>query len=226
MKAVKQLLGTMAADRVLPGMYVGLGTGSTVYWLLQELGRRVANGLHFKAVPTSQQTADICEQLGIPLITLEEIDQPLALTIDGADEMTPDLHLIKGGGGALLREKIVAAASDHLIVIVDSSKYVSTLGTFPLPVEVIPFGWKQVARKIHSFGTGPVVLREKEGKPFVTDHGHFILDCHFKVIVDPIKLNEALHLIPGVVETGLFAGMASEALIGYRDGTIKTIYRT
>lgn len=225
MKAVKQLLGTQAADRIQPGMTIGLGTGSTVYWLLQELGRRVNNGLQFKAVPTSQQTAAICNQLGIPLIDFNQIDHPMNLTIDGADEVTPDLHLIKGGGGALLQEKIVAAASEQLLIIADSSKYVSTLGKFPLPVEVIPFGWKQVARKIHSFGTGPVVLREREGKPFVTDHGHYILDCDFKVIVDPFRLNEALNLIPGVVETGLFPGMADEALIGYQYGTVKTIYR-
>lgn len=223
---VKKRVGAYAADYVEQGMTIGLGTGSTVYWLLQELGKRVADGLHFKAVPTSRQTQTLATELGISLVDLNQVDQ-LALTLDGADEIAPGLQLIKGGGGALLQEKIVAAASKQLIIIADESKVVNTLGRFPLPVEVISFGWKQVQKKImQQLGCQLVELRQKNGDTFVSDHGHYILDCHFSQITDPAELNEAIHLLPGVVETGLFASMADVAVVGYADGRISTTTST
>lgn len=223
---IKKRTGAYAADYVEQGMTIGLGTGSTVYWLLQELGKRVQGGLHFRAVPTSRQTQTLATELGIPLADLNNVDS-LALTLDGADEIAPGLQLIKGGGGALLQEKIVAAASKQLIIIADENKVVNTLGKFPLPVEVIPFGWKQVQKKItQQLGCQLVELREKNGGTFVSDHGHYILDCHFSQIADPAELNEALHLIPGVVETGLFVSMADIAVVGYADGRITTTTST
>jgi ribose 5-phosphate isomerase A len=192
--------------------------------LIQELGKRVQQGLQVTVVPTSKQTEILATQLNIPLADLNEIDK-LALTIDGADEVDPQLHLIKGGGGALLQEKIVAAASEQLIIIVDYSKMVQQLGKFPLPVEIITFGYKHAAQKITSMGCSKVELRKKDNKPFITDHGHYILDCYFKKINDPKYLNSALNNIPGVVETGLFVDMATKIVIAYADGKIETIQK-
>jgi ribose 5-phosphate isomerase A len=217
--AVKQQLGIYAADFIKDGMLVGLGTGSTVYWLLKELGKRKQEGLKFRAVCTSLQTQKILDEEGINYISIDDIER-LQLTIDGADEVDTKGNLIKGGGGALLQEKIVAAVSDELIIIVDEKKNVVTLGAFPLPVEVITFGWKHVQQKILSAYKVETKLREKEGKAFITDHKHYILDCYFKAIPDPKKLNAELHLIPGVVETGLFVAMATKIITGYPDGSI------
>lgn len=223
---IKKRVGEYAADYVEQGMTVGLGTGSTVYWLLQELGKRVQQGLSFRAVPTSRQTQTLATELGIPLVDLNNVDQ-LVLTLDGADEIAPGLQLIKGGGGALLQEKIVAAASKQLIILADESKMVNVLGRFPLPVEVITFGWKQVQKKItQQLGCQLVEQRMKNGEVFVSDHGHYILDCHFSQITDIPELNEALHAIPGVVETGLFPSMADIAVVGYADGRITTTTST
>jgi len=218
--AIKQKLGVYAADLIKQDMLIGLGTGTTVYFLLKELGRRKQQGLNFSAVCTSLQTQNILNEEGINFLSLDDVDR-LQLTIDGADEADITGNLIKGGGGALLQEKIVAAASDELIIIIDEKKDVQTLGAFPLPVEVITFGWKQVQRKIESLYNIQTGLREKEGKVFITDHGHYILDCYFNSIPDPSQLNTSLHLIPGVVETGLFVGMATGIITGYADGTIK-----
>src|SRR5690606_23102371 len=143
--------------------------------------------------------------------------------IDGADEIDPQFNLIKGGGGALLQEKMVAAASDQVLIIADETKYVSQLGRFPLPVEVVPSGWKQVRKKIQQLGCQRAELRLTRNLPFVTDNGHFILDCHFETIADPAALNISLHLVPGVVETGLFINMTRTALIGKSDGHIEEI---
>ncbi len=217
--AIKQALGTFAADFIKQDMCIGLGTGSTVYWLLKELGKRKKEGLEFTAVCTSVQTQNILKDEGISYVSLDDVDR-LQLAIDGADEADAKGNLIKGGGGALLQEKIVAAASDELIIIVDSKKDVETLGAFPLPVEVITFGWRQVMQKIKRAYNIPVKLREKENKVFITDHGHYILDCYFNLIDDPSQLNTALHLVPGVVETGLFVGMATKIVTGYPDGNI------
>ena len=220
---LKRRVAVYAADLVKHGMIVGIGSGSTVYWLIEELGKRVKQGLEITAVPTSLETEELAGRAGIRVSGLNDVDR-LLLTIDGADEIDPQGRLIKGGGGALLQEKIVAGASDELIIIADSSKLVSQLGKFPLPVEVIPFGYKQVTEKITAAGyCKKIGLRKKNGKVFITDHGHYILDCECEKIPDAYALNMSLHLIPGVVETGLFINMAKAAIIGYEDGKIEVI---
>jgi len=219
--AIKQQLGIYAADLIKAGMKVGLGTGSTVYYLLREVGKRKKKGLDFTAVCTSVQTQKILDEEEIPYLSLDDVDS-LQLTIDGADEVDAAGNLIKGGGGALLQEKIVAAASDQLAIIIDEKKDVQTLGVFPLPVEVITFGWKQAQHKIEGAYNIQTTLRKKEGNTFITDHKHFILDCYFKTIPDPERLNTELHLIAGVVETGLFVRMATQIIIGYADGSIRS----
>ncbi|MGN6292373.1 MAG: ribose-5-phosphate isomerase RpiA [Chitinophagaceae bacterium] len=222
---IKKKTGLYAADLVKQGMSFGLGTGSTVYWLIKELGKRVAEGLEIRAIPTSLQTAQLAREAGIPLIDLNDIDSDsIPLAIDGADEIDTNGQLIKGGGGALLQEKIVAAAASRFVIIADESKLVSRLGAFPLPVEVIPFGYKQVARRILDSGLcQEVKLRKKNGQPFITDHHHYILDCKFEVIEHPLFINAALENIAGVVETGLFLNMASQAIIGHEDGEVEMI---
>ena len=220
---IKKKVGVYAADLVNQGMTIGIGSGSTVYWLIEELGSRVKQGLKITVVPTSLQTELLADKAGIPVSDLNNIDK-LLLTIDGADEIDPRGRLIKGGGGALLQEKIVAAASDELIIIADSSKLVQQLGKSPLPVEVIPFGYKQVEQKIIAAGfCKKTSLRKKNNEIFVTDHGHYILDCNCEKIPDAPALNLSLHLIPGVVETGLFINMANKAIIGYEEGKIEVI---
>lgn len=223
---IKQRLGKYGADLVKPGMNIGLGTGSTVYWLIQELAQRIKQGLSIVGVPTSKQTAELAALAGIPLVDLN--DTQLQCTIDGADEIDPAGQLIKGGGGALLQEKIVASASDKLIILADHSKLVKKLGKFPLPVEVIPFGYKKVEQKILASGLcKKAKLRQKDGTIFVTDHQHNILDCEFEQIDNPTSLNNWLHSIPGVVETGLFVQLASMCVVGFPDGRIKeTHYAT
>jgi ribose 5-phosphate isomerase A len=220
---IKKNVGVYAADLVKSGMTIGLGTGTTAYWLIHELGNRIKNGLELAIVPTSKKTGQLAKEQGIVVTDLDAVNQ-LALTIDGADEIDPGGRLIKGGGGALLQEKIVAAASHELIIIADNTKLVNQLGKFPLPVEVIPFGYKQVVQKIIQTGLcSKVTLRQKNEKPFITDHSHYILDCEFEKIEDTTSLNMLLHVIPGVVETGLFISMADKAIIGYPDGRIETI---
>jgi ribose 5-phosphate isomerase A len=218
--AIKQKLGIYAADFIKQDMHIGLGTGTTVYYLLKELGKRKQQGLDFITVCTSLQTQKILDEEGISYVSLDDVER-LQLTIDGADEADINGNLIKGGGGALLQEKIVAAASDELIIIIDEKKDVRTLGMFPLPVEVISFGWKQVQQKIEGTYNISTRLRAKEGKTFITDHRHYILDCYFNSIPDPSQLNTQLHLMPGVVETGLFTNMATKIVVGYADGDIK-----
>jgi len=220
---IKKRVGKYAADLVKPGMIIGIGSGSTVYWLIEELGQRVKQGLQITAIPTSIQTSELARKAAIPVADLNDIES-LVLTIDGADEIDPKGRLIKGGGGALLQEKIVAAASKELIIIADSYKVVQQLGKFPLPVEVIQFGYKQVEKKIMAAGLcRKISLRKNANEVFVTDHGHYILDCYYEKITDPETLNRALHLIPGVVETGLFVNMANKAIIGYEDGNVQMI---
>jgi ribose 5-phosphate isomerase A len=220
---IKKKVGVYAADLVKHGMTIGIGTGSTVYWLIEELGKRIKQGLQITAVPTSAETAQLAIKENIPLTDLNAVER-LILTIDGADEIDPKGQLIKGGGGALLQEKIVAATSDELIIVADSSKLVAQLGKFLLPVEVIPFGYKQVKEKIIAAGyCKEAVVRKKDGEIFITDHHHYILDCNCEKIADAFALNAALHLIPGVVETGLFINMADKAIIGYEDGKIEVI---
>ncbi|SCC42976.1 Ribose-5-phosphate isomerase A [Bacillus thuringiensis] len=214
---LKQLAGEYAANFVKYGMKVGLGTGSTVYWTIQKLGERVKEGLSFQAVPTSKETEVLAKQLNISLISLNDV-QSLDLTIDGADEIDANLQLIKGGGGALLREKIVATSSKELIIIADESKLVTHLGTFPVPVEIIPFSWKQTERKIQSLGC-QTTLRLKNNETFITDNKNMIIDCIFPHnISNPANLHTQLKMITGVVETGLFVNMTSKAIIGTENG--------
>ncbi|MDP4263580.1 MAG: ribose-5-phosphate isomerase RpiA [Bacteroidota bacterium] len=223
---IKKNVGIYAAGLVKPGMAIGLGTGTTAYWLIKELGARVKEGLQIMVIPTSAKTGQLAKELGIAVSDLNAAGE-LALTIDGADEIDPEGQLIKGGGGALLQEKIVAAASRELVIIADSSKQVDQLGKFPLPVEVIPFGYKQVIRQINQQGLcSKVILRQVNGYPFITDHSHYILDCEFVKIEDASSLNVLLHGIPGVVETGLFIHMTKRAIIGYPDGRVEvTMYK-
>jgi ribose 5-phosphate isomerase A len=217
---IKKIVGEHASKMVQTGMVVGLGTGSTAYWFIKALGDRIKNeSLVFTGVPTSKSTANLCTELGIPLLTLNEVVS-IDIDIDGADEIDPHFNLIKGGGGALLQEKMVAAASKQFIVIGDNHKLVKKLGTFPLPVEVVQDGWKQVQRMIDTTYQVHSILRLNAGAPFITDHGHYILDCYFKQITEPDQLCIQLNNVPGVVENGLFIKMATKAIIGMPDGSI------
>ena len=216
-----------ATDYVKTGMKVGLGTGSTAAWLVQCLGELVRDeGLHIQGVPTSMRTAQLAREVGIEVISLDEAKW-LDLTIDGADEYDGNLNLIKGCGGALLQEKIVATASDQMIVIADISKQVETLGAFPLPVEVIPFGWKTTQTLIEETLIGLDVLgqttslRMNGDAPFVTDEGNHILDLHLNRIGNARQLSLVMNQIPGVVENGLFIDICDTVIIGYGDGKVE-----
>lgn len=233
MDQLKRQAAARALEEVRDGMQLGLGTGSTAKHFVELLGERVAAGLKVIGVPTSEATRADAERCGVKLTTLDEIDH-LDMTIDGADEIDPELNLIKGGGGALLREKIVAAASDRMIVIADDTKWVPTLGRFPLPVEVIPFGLGATRRAIEkAFAecgvSGQMAVRKakggvKDGHVFVTDGGHWIVDAELGRIADPPRLAKALSAIPGVVEHGLFIGLASSAVLAGGEG-IRVIER-
>ena len=225
----KRAAAARAIDFVRPGMRLGLGTGSTAQHFVELLAERVRAGFEVIAVPTSEATREQAARLGIALATLE--DHPdLDLTVDGADEIGPDLTLIKGGGGALLREKIVAAASARMIVIADDSKYVDVLGRFPLPIEITPFGAAATRRAVEAAAAragsaGPAPLRrDRNGHAFVTDGGHLVLDAALGGIPQPAALASALVAIPGVVEHGLFIGLAHVAILAGADG-VKIIDR-
>lgn len=207
----KEAAGRASVKFVHDGNIVGLGTGSTAAYAVCELGERVRSGLKIRGIPTSVKTMELAKTLGIPLTTLDEVQQ-IDVTIDGADEFDPQLNLTKGGGGALLREKIIASASKRVVIIADSSKQVAMLGKFPLPVEVIPFAEALIAKRISALGA-TVNLRQRNGKTFITDEGHHILDCHFGQIPDPPALARKLSDMPGIVEHGLFIGMASVVLL-------------
>ena len=210
--ALKRRVAEAALDRVEPGMVLGLGTGSTAALMVEALGRRVAAGLDIVGIPTSERTAAQAAALGIRLVdfaTHPRID----LTIDGADEVhTGTLDLIKGLGGALLREKIVAAASRRMVVIVDGSKLVGALGGVRLPVEIVPFGWQATAARLAALGADARLRSGADGAPFRTDGGNLLLDCAFPAIPDPAALHCKLKALTGVVETGLFIGMATTVI--------------
>ncbi len=208
----KRLAASHSLGLIQDKMVVGLGTGSTVAYLLLRLAEAVAAGLKIKAVATSVWTKESCERYGIDLIDYDGREK-IDVTIDGADEISPGLQLIKGAGGALLREKIVAAASKTVVIIGDSSKVVSVLGRCALPVEVVPFGWRQAAGRIETFGCTLHLRIAKDGTAFLTDEGNYILDCSFGRIDDPHALAQQLDAIVGVVEHGLFLDLASQAVV-------------
>ena len=215
----KQLAGERAAELVDNGMIVGLGTGSTAFFAIQSLGDRVRAGLRIRGIPTSEQSRIQAERESIPLIGFSDTNQ-VDLTIDGADEIDPAFNLIKGGGGALFREKIVATASLREIIVADESKLKNRLGDFPLPVEVVPFGWEFVRFQIEALGCH-ASLRVIENRAFVTDNGNHILDCAFGAIHDPPDLERRIAAVCGVVESGLFTGLAHRVVIGKADGTLE-----
>lgn len=228
-RALKIEAARVALGHVPDGARLGIGTGSTAEEFVRLLAEKVAAGMKIIGVPTSERTAALCVELGVPLSTLDETPE-LDLTVDGADEIDPQLSLIKGGGGALLREKIVAAASKKMIVIADETKMVETLGKFPLPIEVNKFGLRATERAIASVAeslglSGPLTLRMTNDAPFVTDGGHFILDASFGRIPDPRALSNGLFAVPGVVEHGLFLGLAQAAIIAGADG-VRTVHAT
>jgi len=212
----KRLAAAAGVQHVRDGMLLGLGSGSTAEYAIRLLGQRVRSGLCVRGIPTSRRSEALAREEGIPLATFDEAEE-IDLTLDGADEIGPGLSLIKGGGGALLHEKIVAAASRRVMILAESRKLVPALGAFPLPVEVIPFGWQVAARRIRELGAAPVLRLDLHGDPFITDEGNHILDCPFGRIPEPETLAAALHAIPGVVEHGLFLGLAGLALIGRGD---------
>ncbi len=222
-EAYKRAAAARAVDFVRAGMRLGLGSGSTAQAFIELLAERVRAGLDVVAVPTSQATRVQAERLGIALTTLDETPE-LDLTIDGADEISPDLTLIKGGGGALLREKVVASASAKMVVIADESKWVSLLGRFPLPIEIVPFGATATRRAVEAAAAaagcpGPASLRAApNGHAFVTDGGHWLLDARLQRIADPQDLANRLAAVPGVMEHGLFIGLAGTAILAGPNG--------
>jgi ribose 5-phosphate isomerase A len=223
LEAYKRDAAARALDFVRPGMRIGLGTGSTARYFVELLASRIRDGLDIVGVPTSRATQADAERLGVPLTTLDDTPH-LDLTVDGADEIAPDLSLIKGGGGALLFEKIVAAASDRMVVISDHTKSVPVLGKCPLPVEVVSFGLGATRLAVEAAAAacgapGPAVLRRtRDGHPLVTDGGHLILDAALGRIAEPRALADRLAAIPGVVEHGLFIGLAQTAVVAGPDG--------
>ncbi|HVG41730.1 MAG TPA: ribose-5-phosphate isomerase RpiA [Chitinophagaceae bacterium] len=218
----KKVAAEKAADQVSDGMVVGLGTGTTAYWAIKRLGERVAEGLHIKTVATSEKSELLARQLNIPIIVFSDVTQ-IDIAIDGADEVDQFRNLIKGGGGALLREKIIAYNSKQFLVIVDHSKLVTQLGKFPLPVEIVPFASELTIKKLNALNANPVI-RSNNGKNFITDNGNLIVDCSFFPIGDPSSLNNEIHAIPGVVETGIFLNTyVTSVFVGYETGEVKVI---
>src|SRR5271165_3282461 len=221
----KEAAGRAAAELVRDGDVVGLGTGSTAYFVVLALGERVKLGLKVLGIPTSLQTGDLASAVGIPLTTLDEHPE-IDIDIDGADEIDPELRLIKGGGGALLREKVVASASKKLVVVADSGKVVPVLGKFPLPVEIISFARTVVEKKIASLGASPKWRTKPDGSPYLTDNGNQILDCSFGKIENPSALALALSNTPGIIEHGLFIGLASVVLVGRGNSVEEILWKS
>ena len=208
----KKIAAEKSIQFIKDGMTLGLGTGSTVFFLINKLAELVKQGLNIKCVSTSNQTSELAKSLGIKIVNLNEVDH-IDLTIDGADEVDKNLNGIKGGGGALLFEKIVAAASEQVIWIVDSSKYVEKLGKFPLPVEVIPFGSNHLLKRFTDSGYNPAI-RKNGSEIYITDSGNEIIDLHLNEIEDSLKLEQEIKILPGVVEVGLFNNIANMVIVG------------
>ncbi|ASN04443.1 ribose-5-phosphate isomerase RpiA [Virgibacillus necropolis] len=219
----KKLAAEAAVTYIKSGMTVGLGSGSTVNWMLKKIGELVQDGLTIKGIPSSIKTETLAREYGIPLTDFSNVTT-IDLAIDGADEIDDQLNLLKGGGGSLVREKIVDAMASELIIIADQSKIVSQLGAFSLPVEIVPFGFELTARNIAELGGVPT-LRKKDNRVFVSDNGNYILDCKFDNIQNPKRLHEKLKLLVGVVETGLFVGMTDKLIVA-RNGKIETLVNT
>jgi ribose 5-phosphate isomerase A len=209
---MKKQVGERAVDFVEDGMILGLGSGSTAYWMMKKLGERVTKGLSVMGIPTSTRTEGWAKEFGVPLTDFTQVDK-IDLAIDGANEIDENLNLTKGGGGSLVREKIVNSLAEKVIIIADKSKMSTTLGHYPLPIEVVPFGMEITANTIAKLGCTPV-LRKKNGETYISDNGNYILDCHFKSIPNAQKLHEKLKLIVGVVETGLFLNMTDVVILG------------
>ena len=215
---LKKQAGERAVKYIEDGMIVGLGTGSTVEYTIKKLGKLVRDGLKIKGIPTSIHTQRIAKKEKIPLTTLEE-NPVIDLTIDGADEVDSNLNLIKGGGGALVREKIIAFNSKKVIIVIDDSKIVKALGIdFPLPVEVVKFGWTSTKKTLEEIGCNVELRRVMENEPFITDNSNYILDCEFERILEPEQLEININNIPGVVENGLFIGLVDEVIVGGKQG--------
>ncbi|MEK4251775.1 ribose-5-phosphate isomerase RpiA [Paenibacillus sp. FSL W7-1287] len=223
MMEAKRIAAERAVDYIQNDMIVGLGTGSTAYWAIQKLGSKIQEGLNIRAIATSKQSEELAEKLRIPMISFSEISE-IDITIDGADEVDDRFNLIKGGGGALLREKIVAAATKEFIVVVDESKVVKHLGKFPLPIEIVKFGYEITIRKLQQLGCEPD-LRKLNNEAFVTDNGNYIVDCKFAKIENPENLHHSINLIPGVVDNGLFIDMTKKVIVGYKNGEVKEIQK-
>ena len=212
----KKRAAEIALEFIEDGQILGLGTGSTTKFAIEGIGRMVQQGLKVRGIPTSKASAQLASELGIPLLDLNDVSR-INITIDGSDECDPEFNLIKGGGGALTREKLVALASEKRVIIVDDSKLVEQLGlTRLLPVEVLPFAWRLSARYLKRLGGEPQ-LRMSVEQPFVTDNGNYILDCSFGGIAEPAEMERAIKLVPGVVENGLFIGIADTLVISFPD---------
>ncbi len=218
MNQEKRLAAERSLEYVRDGMCLGLGSGSTAAIMLELLGQRVRDGLRVRGVPTLETSRQLAERVGIPIVTFDDVSC-LDLAIDGADEVDPQLNLIKGGGGALLREKIVASLSRRVVIVVDSQKLVPRLGAFPLPVEVVRFAWRPLAQRLADLGATPTLCAGRDGCPYVTDEGNYILDCAFGRIDDPAALAARLDAMPGVVDHGLFVGLADTVIVGRGEGT-------
>jgi len=219
-EALKKAAGIEAVKFVEDGMVLGLGTGSTVRYSIMEIGRRIKeDGLNVRGIPTSKATTELARELEIPLTDFSEVEK-INLAIDGADEVDPRFNLIKGGGGALLREKIVASHSERMVVVVDESKLVQDLGcSFPLPVEIVQFGWEATHRLFETFNCDSVELRRDEnGEPYLTDNGNYILMCKFEIIAAPELTERFVDAIPGVIECGLFVDLCQTLVVAGSDG--------
>jgi len=217
MSKAKQAAGEKALDWVEDGMTIGLGTGSTVYYFVEALGKKVAEGMNVRGVPTSIRTEEQAKRLNIPVLPVE-LAGTLDVVVDGADEFDPHFQLIKGGGGALFREKVVALQGKQFVIIADESKGSEVLGSFPLPVEIVPFGAGITELEVEKLGGLPSLRRNEDGSVYQTDNGNYILDCNFGYIKQPADLHAKLKALTGVVETGLFIDMATHIVIGYADG--------
>ncbi|GEK58983.1 ribose 5-phosphate isomerase A [Marinococcus halophilus] len=213
----KQDAAAKAVEYIPDNSIVGLGSGSTMYWVMQQLGELVQQGMHVQGIPSSPTTEQWAKEFHVPLVYFSTEITKADVAIDGADEVAPGFHMTKGGGGSLLREKIIADAADKVIIAVDESKIVQQLGSFPLPVEVTPFGWQKTVRDIQSLGCDPV-LRRSHGAPFETDNANYVIDCDFQLIERPDELHNQLIQLVGVVETGLFADQVDIVIAGTDSG--------